>query len=98
MARFENMDIFRVILRRKWVISVFVVVAAVLGYIFSGPAFIRPKFRCTVIDYPVNIIPYSMESPTEQLLQLFHSADVRQMMVTRFNLPVHYGIDTGGFS
>jgi hypothetical protein len=67
--------------------------AAMLAFIFSGETFIKPKFKSTAVVYPVNIIPYSMESPTEQLLQLFHSADVRSMMIKRFNLGTHYGIN-----
>ncbi|HLG02175.1 MAG TPA: hypothetical protein VI731_01185 [Bacteroidia bacterium] len=95
MTRFENMDIFQLALRRKWTLAGVVLLAAVLGYVFSGPAFIRPKYKSTAVVYPVNIIPYSMESPTEQLLQLFHSADVRQMMIMKFDLGKHYGLDTG---
>jgi hypothetical protein len=98
MTRFDNRDLWKLVLRRKWLLAMAVLAAGLLGYIFSGPAFIAPKYKSTAIVYPVNIIPYSMESPTEQLLQLFHSADVRQMMVSRFNLATHYGIDTGGFN
>ena len=98
MSRFDNMDIFRVIVRRKFALAGLLVLSALVSYIFSGPAFIRPKYKSTAIVYPVNILPYSMESPTEQLLQLFNSADVRQMMVEKFNLPVHYAIDTSGGS
>jgi hypothetical protein len=94
MTRFENMDIFRVALRRKWMMVTAFFAGGLLGYIFSGPTFIPPKYKSSAIVYPVNILPYSMESPTEQLLQLFHSADVRQMMVEKFNLPAHYTIDT----
>lgn len=96
MSRFENTDILRLILRRKWTICSIFLLGGVLGYVFSGPYFIRPKYKSTAVVYPVNILPYSMESPTEQLLQLFNSADVRQMMVEKFNLPVHYAIDTNG--
>lgn len=96
MSRFENTDIFHLVLRRKWILSLIFLLSGLLGYIFSGSYFIRPKYKSTAVVYPVNILPYSMESPTEQLLQLFNSADVRQMMVEKFNLPVHYGIDTNG--
>lgn len=96
MSRFENTDIFHLVLRRKWTLSLIFLLSGLLGYIFSGSYFIRPKYKSTAVVYPVNILPYSMESPTEQLLQLFNSADVRQMMVEKFNLPVHYAIDTNG--
>lgn len=96
MSRFDNMDIFRVMVRRRYALGGIFLLSALISYIFSGPAFIRPKYKSTAVVYPVNILPYSMESPTEQLLQLFNSADVRQMMVEHFGLPVHYSIDTSG--
>lgn len=95
-TRFDNSALLKIVEARKIHLAVIVLVAAVLGYVFSGEAFIKPKFKSTAIVYPVNIIPYSMESPTEQLLQLFHSADVRTMMAKRFNLADHYHIGASG--
>jgi hypothetical protein len=94
MASINSMEIFQIAVRRKVHLLVIVAVAVVLGFIFSGEAFIKPKYKSTAVLYPVNIIPYSLESPTEQLLQLFHSADVRSMMSDKFNLGKHYGIDS----
>jgi uncharacterized protein involved in exopolysaccharide biosynthesis len=96
MSRFDNSDIFRITMKRRIHLAIIVAVAGVLGFVFSGEAFIKPKFKSTAVVYPVNIIPYSLESPTEQLLQLFHSADVRTMMVTRFNLAKYYNIESTG--
>ena len=93
---FQNTELVRLALKRRWQITGFVLLAGVCGYIFSGPFFIRPKFKSTAVVYPVNIIPYSLESPTEQLLQLFNSADVRAMMIEKYDLQNHYGIDTNG--
>ena len=94
MASINNSDIYQVAVRRRIHLLVIGVSAIVLAFVFSGETFIKPKFKSTAVVYPVNIIPYSMESPTEQLLQLFHSADVRTMMIKRFNLASHYGINT----
>ncbi len=94
MASMNNSDIFQVALRRKMHLLIIVVSAVLLAFIFSGETFIKPKFKSTAIVYPVNIIPYSMESPTEQLLQLFHSADVRTLVVKKFNLAEHYRISS----
>jgi capsular polysaccharide biosynthesis protein len=94
MASINNSDIFQVALRRRWHLLAIVGVAVLLAFVFSGETFIKPKFKSTAVVYPVNIIPYSMESPTEQLLQLFHSADVRTLMVKRFNLAKHYNIES----
>ncbi len=95
MASINSSDIFQIALRRRMHLLIIVLGAVVLAFIFSGETFIKPKFKSTAIVYPVNIIPYSMESPTEQLLQLFHSADVRTLMVQRFNLAKHYEINSG---
>jgi capsule polysaccharide export protein KpsE/RkpR len=46
------------------------------------------------VVYPVNLKPYSSESESEQLLQLFNSADVRDAVIRKFNLPKYYDIDT----
>jgi hypothetical protein len=94
MASINNSDIFQIALRRRWHLLIIVGSAVLLAFIFSGETFIKPKFKSTAIVYPVNIIPYSMESPTEQLLQLFHSADVRSMMIDRFHLASHYGLNS----
>jgi hypothetical protein len=80
----------------KWkvhflIISITAVVAAAL---FSSEWFIKPKYKSFAVVYPANISPYSSESETEQLLQLFHSSDVENAVINKFKLADHYGIDT----
>ncbi len=91
---FQNIDLMKVLQKRRLHLAAFVLMAGILSVVFSGERFITPKYKSTAFVYPVNIIPYSMETPTEQLLQLFTSSDVRNMMVRRFRLPDHYEIDT----
>lgn len=91
---FQNIDLLRVLQKRRLHLIATVIMAGILSAVFSGERFITPKYKSTAYVYPVNIIPYSMETPTEQLLQLFSSSDVRNMMVKRFRLPDHYEIDT----
>lgn len=91
---FQNIDVMTVLQRRRLHLVAVVVMAGILGIVFSGETFIEPKYKSSAYVYPVNIIPYSMETPTEQLLQLFSSSDVRNMMVRRFRLSDHYEIDT----
>lgn len=91
---FQNLDLMRVLQRRRLHLAAWVLIAAVCSIVFSGESFITPKYKSTAYVYPVNIIPYSMETPTEQLLQLFGSSDVRDMMVKRFRLADYYEIDT----
>lgn len=65
-----------------------------LSIVFSSEFFIKPKFKSTAIVYPSNLIPYSTESPTEQMIQLFGSDEIRDELISDFNLFEHYDIDT----
>ncbi|MGL5892869.1 MAG: hypothetical protein ACRC3B_23450 [Bacteroidia bacterium] len=91
---FEQSSLIQIARKRLLHLIIIGAVAALCGFIFSGEWFIKPKYKSMAVVYPVNIIPYSSETPSEQLLQLFSSADVRQMMVSRFKLAKVYGIDT----
>ncbi len=95
---FQNIELLKVLQRRRMHLVAAVLMAGILSVVFSGERFITPKYTSTAYVYPVNIIPYSMETPTEQLLQLFGSSDVRNMMVKRFRLPDYYEIDTASSS
>jgi len=87
-------EVFISIVRWKWHLVVIAVVSALASIIFSGPAFIKPKFKSYAIVYPSNLITYSTESATEQMLQLFQSSDVRDQIIRSMNLISHYEIDT----
>lgn len=95
---FQNTDLMLILQKRKYHLAAWMIMAGAFAVVFSGETFIEPKYKSTAYVYPVNIIPYSMETPTEQLLQLFQSSDVRNMMVKRFRLPDHYEIDTNSSS
>lgn len=56
--------------------------------------FIKPSYRSTAFVYPANLMVYGEESQTEQLLQFFHSTEIRQYLMKRYNLCAHYKIDT----
>jgi hypothetical protein len=75
-------------------LAIVAVASVILSVIFSSPYFIKPKFKSTAIIYPSNLVPYSTESPTEQLLQLLGSDDIRDQLITDFNLYEHYEVDT----
>lgn len=66
----------------------------VLSVLFSSEFFIKPKFKSTAIVYPSNLIPYSTESPTEQMIQLLGSEEIRDELIKDFKLFDHYEIDT----
>lgn len=65
-----------------------------ISALFSSKWFIKPKYKSFAIVYPANLLPYSSESKSEQMMQLFESADIRNSVIKRFNLADHYDIDT----
>jgi capsular polysaccharide biosynthesis protein len=68
--------------------------AIVLSALFSSKWFIKPKYKSFSIVYPANLTPYSSESKSEQMMQLFESADIQNAVIKKFNLAAHYNIDT----
>jgi len=91
---FDALFIVDIVLKYKKHLAIVGVVSVILAVIFSSEYFIKPRFKSTAIVYPSNLVPYSTESPTEQLLQLFASDDIRDDLIKDFNLFEHYDIDT----
>ena len=90
----KNFDLLNIIL--KWKITLLVVIglAVILSSVFSSKIFIKPKYKSTAVIYPSNLTPYSQESPTEQMLQLFQSDSVFNHVVNYFHLIRHYRLDS----
>jgi len=65
----------------------------VVGFIISLPIFMKPMYKSSAVLYPANLSPYSKETPTEQMVQLLNSEDVRDSLVKELRLFRHYGID-----
>lgn len=93
---FDFAAIANIIYRNRILFGVVVLVAAVLAVIFSGPTFLKPKFKSTAVVYPVNSGEYGDESRTEQLLQMFHASDIRHALIDKFDLYEAYDIEEGG--
>ncbi|MEO8733217.1 MAG: hypothetical protein ABI373_02690 [Flavobacteriales bacterium] len=70
------------------------VVSAILAMVLSGPSFVSSRYLSRAVVYPVNLAPYSVESTSDQLLQLLQSNSIRDSVIARFDLAKHYGIDT----
>jgi uncharacterized protein involved in exopolysaccharide biosynthesis len=66
--------------------------AFLLAVVVTMPRFMPPLFKSTAVLYPANLFPFSTESPTEQLIQILKSEDIRAMAIRDFNLMQHYGI------
>ena len=89
---FDNQRILSLIWKRKIHFIVIGVIAIFLGAVFSGPTFIKPKFKSTARVYPSNLGEMSEESKTEQMLEILNSNDVKIKMFDAFNLNEDYQI------
>ena len=91
---FNSLDIIRALVRWRKHLIIVGLVSLAASVIFSTPYFIKPKFKSFAIIYPSNLMSYSSESATEQMLQLTQSSEIREKMIKVFRLYDHYGIDT----
>src|ERR1035437_1140029 len=90
----KNFDLLTIILKWKITLAIVIGLTIVLSAVFSSPYFIKPKFKSTAIIYPSNLTPYSQESPTEQMLQLFQADSIFNHVVNYFHLIHHYRLDS----
>ncbi|WP_321371770.1 Wzz/FepE/Etk N-terminal domain-containing protein [uncultured Draconibacterium sp.] len=90
---FDNQRILKLIWKRKFHFIIVGAIAVALSAIFSGPAFITPKFKSTARIYPTNIWTLSDESETEQMLEILNSNDIKFRMFETFNLDEVYKIN-----
>ena len=90
----KDFDLLNIIL--KWKITLLLVIGAsvIFSSVFSSKYFIKPKYRSVAVIYPSNLMPYSQESPTEQMLQLFQSDSIFNHLADHFDLIKHYGLDS----
>ena len=90
---FSNMNLLKMIVKWRRHLSIVVVSTILLSVLFSCPWFIKPKYKSYAVLYPSNLIPYSNETPTELMLQLFKADDIRDSLIKKFKLADHYDID-----
>ncbi|MFA5532893.1 MAG: Wzz/FepE/Etk N-terminal domain-containing protein [Mariniphaga sp.] len=90
---FDNQRILEVIWKRKFHYVLIGVIAILLSAVFSGPAFIKPRYRSVAKIYPTNLEVFSEESETEQMLEIIHSKDIKLQMFDAFQLDQVYQID-----
>ncbi len=94
----SNHHLIKLVVKWKLHFLIVTLVSCAAAIVFSLPFFMPPKYKSFAVIYPSNIIPYSSETPTEQMLQLLESNDVRAAVIRKFNLAMHYGIDTANES
>lgn len=90
----DSLGLIALLFKWKKPLIIIAVIAAVASFVFTLPFFIKPKFKSYAIIYPSNLISYSEETPTEQMLQMFQSDYIRDTMASVFDLYRHYEIDT----
>ncbi|MFT6849532.1 MAG: hypothetical protein ACJATA_000329 [Sphingobacteriales bacterium] len=97
----------------KYKIQLIVVtlLAGISSIIFSGPAFITPKFKSTLIFYPTattsvsgalldeggnkkDVLAFGEKEQVDQILQILGSGEIKNRVISDFNLVAHYDIDT----
>lgn len=74
-------------------LSIVAIIAIVISAFISSPWIMKPMFKSTAVVYPTNLMAFSRESHTEQLLQFFNSDEVKNNLIDKFNLYQHYEID-----
>ncbi len=89
---FNNTNLLRIVLKWKWHLIILAVVSALVSLLVSSPLLMKPRFKSVAYIYPSNIMPYSDESETEQMLQWITSMVVRDSVIKKFDLAKHYGI------
>lgn len=96
MENFKTADILKLLLPHWKKLVIVAVLAIIVGFIVSSPMVIKPLYKSYAVVYPINLIPNSEESNTEQLLQWLNSEEVKNTVAKKFNLYKHYDIDTLG--
>jgi len=87
---FNNKKEIGIFLKWKKHIIIIALLAGIVGVIISF--FVKPKFESIAVVYPANVFPYSEETETEQVLQVFQSVDIRNTVIEQLNLYDHYKI------
>ena len=90
----NSIELISLLNRWKKQLMIVAGISLLASIIFSSPMFIKPKFKSTAIVYPSNLIAYSTESATEQMLQICQSSTIRDQIIRSFNLLQHYDIDS----
>jgi len=94
----DTIGLIKIILRWKTQLIAILILSLFASFIFTLPFFMPKKYKSVAVIYPSNLVVYSTESPTEQMLQQLASETIRARIIKTFNLYEHYEIDsTKGF-
>ncbi len=90
----NTLKLLRILKKWKKQLLQILVASAIAGFIITLPFIMKPMYKSAAVLYPANLSPYSKETPTEQMVQLLSSEDVRDSLVKTFHLYKHYRIDS----
>ncbi|MBE0650018.1 MAG: hypothetical protein IH595_04160 [Bacteroidales bacterium] len=90
---FESRKLMLIIKKWKYHLLIVLVVASAAAAFFSGPKFIIPMYKSYAVVYPNNLEPYSKESTTEQMIQIFQSQGIVDSMIAKYDLAKRYDVD-----
>lgn len=104
---FDFISITKIAIKWKKHLLIITILGAIAATIFTGPTFIKPKFKSTTIFYPSksasvsqsvlndqqSITVFGNREESEQLLQILNSEMLRDDVIQHFNLVEHYEID-----
>jgi capsule polysaccharide export protein KpsE/RkpR len=94
MLELSNIKLIKLLVGKWKHLFIIGVVAIGVGAFISSPLIMKPKFKSEATVYPSNLGPYSMESPTEQLMQLFSSRELKARVLRDQRLWETFKLDT----
>jgi capsule polysaccharide export protein KpsE/RkpR len=94
MENFKTQDILKTLFPYWKKLLIISIISVIVGVFISSEMVIKPLYKSYAIVYPINLMPSSEESNTEQLLQWFNSEEVKKDVCEKFDLYKHYDIDT----
>jgi uncharacterized protein involved in exopolysaccharide biosynthesis len=94
MMALGNIKIVRLISGKWKNILIVALISFVVGIVITMPVFMKPKYKSESTVYPANLTPFSLESPTEQLMQLLQSRKLKMLVMRDQQLWKNYKLDT----
>ena len=104
---FDIFYLIKLVIKWKWVITGSSLLVSLIVFIFTGPKFITPEYKASVIFYPTsnakistslisgyNNVEFGNDQDCEQLLQILKSDETKLAVIHQFNLANHYHLDT----
>ena len=92
----ENISYLKWLYNHKVPLLIIQVIAIVLSIVFSSQYFMPKEYESEAIVYPSNMVDYSHESPSEQMIEFLNSVDIKNEVIAKFNLRKHYNLYQDG--